>query len=247
MVVADWTSAEPPPPPESATSPPAPAAPLIPAFGPRAGLPPEPEPEPEPEPPKPLSGWGAALLDPPDEDELEPEPAPPPSLLDRYRWWPAWARLGLPALALVLAVLAVAQLTGDDGPPSDEALLREAVAASRDAGAPAALSDPALGELIEGVCSAAKRQLVSLTLSQQLAAAPLASKAQLTSAAEAVGVGAATRCEDQVGAIPQVLTLLVARTERMITTTTSSTTSTTVAATTTSTAAVGTGSSLPGE
>jgi hypothetical protein len=175
----------------------------------------------------------------------------PRTLPQRYRASPLWVRIGRPvAVVALIALLTVTVLGGGDGDSTsklfsqrdgtlDEATLDEkgmddALTKARENGVPATISDKELAPLVKGVCSAAKRSVVSLSLSQALADTGLA-PSELGEAATAIANGSLEYCPDQQGALGQVVTVLVARTQRILattTTSTSSTTTTTVAAVT---------------
>jgi hypothetical protein len=140
-------------------------------------------------------------------------------------------RFGLPIVVLaVLALLAFQFLGGDDDSgggligggdgtleeaTANEPGMKDAIGVARENGAPEDISDQDLATLVKGVCSAARRSLVPLNLSEGLAASGVDS-AGLKTAATAIGSGALKFCPDQDSTIPQVVSVLVARTERML-------------------------------
>lgn len=159
-------------------------------------------------------------------------------LLARYGRAPLWVRVAAPLVVIGLIALAVTSLAGgsdDDGDPGsrlfsqrdgtlDEATLDEpgmddALTKARENGVPPDISDKELGTLVKGVCTAARRTLVSLNLSQSLADTGL-EPAELGEAATAIANGALEYCPDQEAALGQVVSVLVTRTQRLLATST---------------------------
>lgn len=171
------------------------------------------------------SGWN----DDPEDDYIVDEASPGP--LDRFLSSPPIVRIGLPLAAIAAIVLLAFQLTarGDDdgdGPfgngdgslqaaTADEPGMNDALEVAREGGSPKVVSDQKLADLIKGVCSAARRSLVPLNLSEGLASSGV-DATDLEAAATAIGVGAIEFCPDQDSTIPQVVSVLIARTQRML-------------------------------
>jgi hypothetical protein len=195
------------------------------------------------------SGWHLDEDGEPSYQDLQEQS--PHTLPQRYLAAPLWVRIGLPVAVIALVALLLTSVLGgsdDDGGSGrlfsqrdgtldaatlDEKGMDDALTKARENGVPADISDKELAPLIKGVCTAAKRSVVSLSLSQALADTGLP-PAQLGEAATAIANGSLEYCPDQQGALGQVVTVLVSRTQRILaTTTTSSTTTTTLATTTT--------------
>ena len=81
---------------------------------------------------------------------------------------------------------------------------------------PEDISDQDLATLVKGVCSAARRSLVPLNLSEGLADTGVDAAGARARRPPRSAPGALEFCPDQDSTIPQVVSVLVARTERML-------------------------------
>jgi hypothetical protein len=169
----------------------------------------------------------------------EPFELPKRTLVQQYRHAPIWARVAIPLVVIGLVALAVTALLGGsdggeeggddrlfttrDGTLDEEALdepgMDDALTRARERGVPAEINDKDLSGLIKGVCTAARRSLVSLNLSQALVATGL-EVGDLGEAATAIGNGSLEYCPDQEAALGQVVSVLITRTQRMLATST---------------------------
>ncbi|MDQ2651179.1 MAG: hypothetical protein M3Z03_16695, partial [Actinomycetota bacterium] len=168
----------------------------------------------------------------------EPFELPKRSVGQQYRHAPIWARIAIPLVALGLVALAVTSLLGGsdgdgegadrlfstrDGTLDEEELdepgMDDALTRARQRGVPAEINDKDLSGLIKGVCTAARRSLVSLSLSQALVDTGL-EVGDLGEAATAIGNGSLEYCPDQEAALGQVVSVLITRTQRMLATST---------------------------
>lgn len=172
-------------------------------------------------------------------------------IVDRYRSWPRWARIGAPVVAGLFVVGGIGSACGGDdgadvgasasgsGPEFDEvttttAALDEAIAdASTKAGG--AVTDAALGDLIvlacerlEGDRSQEAAEEVAESVNRAVSA-----PADMADVVSAIGTGAETYCPEEVGKAPNFLNQVVRAAPTTTSTTAVPTTVPTTAAPTT--------------
>jgi hypothetical protein len=151
--------------------------------------------------------------------EPEPEPEPAAFAVPRRdvptgREVPGWAKVLGPVAVLALVVVAfVVVAGGDDDTPDDEATtsetlessLDDAVRAARRAGLDDAVSDARAAALIERICAATSRPASVEALGEDLADLPADDPSDLRQQVGALGVGAATRCPDDLEDNPDLV------------------------------------------
>ena len=129
---------------------------------------------------------------------------------------PAWAKIGVPIAIVALVILAFVVTSSGSSKSSNNtktvgtpaASLDTAVAAARQAGLPAAITDSSAGTLIQRICSAATHPDQVDQLARDLGQLPATSATDVRANVSALGAGAQVECRSTMDSHPDLLSQL---------------------------------------